>query len=452
MGRYFGTDGIRGRANEKFDANNGGLDANRAFQVGRYLGYYYSKEGRRRILIGKDTRLSSGMLENALAAGISAEGCDAYLAGFCPTPMIAYLTRNEDFAAGAMISASHNPFYDNGIKIFSKEGIKLSADIEGLIEDYIDGKTEIPYKTAEQIGRVVAYPEGIEHYLGWLKKEFPLDLTGVRLALDCANGSSSFTAQRMLAGLGAQCHMQSNEPDGININTHCGSTHPEALQETVRSGKYDLGLAFDGDADRLIAVAPDGQLVDGDYVLYISGKYLRDCGELNGGSIVTTVMANLGLFKAMEREGIKVESTQVGDKYVYERMCEKDFVVGGEQSGHIIFKKHLTTGDGLLTALELLSIMQKTGKGVMELREGLRIYPQLLINVKVSDKKKAMEDAEVLAAEEQVNKDLNGNGRILVRASGTEPLVRVMAEAETDAICAEEVGKVVEIVKRKYGI
>jgi phosphoglucosamine mutase len=444
MGRYFGTDGIRGRANE-------GLTAFKAFQVGRYLGYYFAKDGKQSILIGKDTRLSSDMLESALAAGIASEGCDAYLAGYCPTPMIAYLTRKEDFAAGAMISASHNPFYDNGIKIFSKEGIKLSADIEGLIEDYIDGLTTIEYRTDGEIGKVISYPEGIEHYLKWITTEFPVDLSGFRLAADCANGSSSFTAERALKALGADITMVNNHPDGININTECGSTHPEHFVEFMKHGNYDLGLMFDGDADRQIMVAPDGRLVDGDFVLYICGKYLRDHGKLTNNTIVTTVMANLGLFKAMEREGIQVASTQVGDKYVYEKMCSDDDQVGGEQSGHIIFKSHETTGDGLVTALVILSIMKETGKTISELMEGLRIYPQLLVNVRVTSKNDAMEDAEVRKAIEEVNAELAGNGRLLVRPSGTEPLIRVMAEAETDEICAEEVGKVADVVRRKFG-
>lgn len=445
MGRYFGTDGIRGKANE-------GLTAYKAFQVGRYLGYYFSKEGKQKIIIGKDTRLSSDMFESALAAGISSQGCDAYLAGYCPTPMIAYLTRTQDFACGAMISASHNPFHDNGIKVFSKEGLKLSADIEDLIEDYIDGITSLDYAVEDQIGKVVPYPQGLEDYLSWVTDTFRLDLTGYRLALDCANGSSSVTAKKALERLGATCTVINDQPDGLNINTNCGSTHPEHFIEFVKQGSYDLGLMFDGDADRQIMVAPDGRLVDGDFVLYITGKYFRDQGKLNNNTIVTTVMANLGLFKAMEKEGISVASTQVGDKYVYERMCEEDDIVGGEQSGHIIFKTIETTGDGLVTALVILSIMKETGKTIAQLMEGLKIYPQLLINVRVSNKDLAMGDADVKNAIDQVNKELDGNGRLLVRPSGTEPLIRVMAEAETDEICAEEVGKVVKVVKEKFGI
>lgn len=445
MGKYFGTDGIRGKANEV-------LTAERAFVVGRYLGWYYSREGKKKIIIGKDTRLSSDMLEAALAAGIASEGCDAYLAGFCPTPMICYLTVHEDFAVGAMISASHNPFYDNGIKVFSKEGIKLQGEVEALIENYIDGKEEIPFATEGKIGRVVAYPEGIDHYIDHICKEFPTDLSGMKIAMDCANGSSTFTAEKVLTRLGAKCTVFNNTPDGTNINNKCGSTHPEAFQEAMKAGDYDLGLTFDGDADRQILVRGDGELVNGDFMLYICGRYYKEKELLEGNTIVTTVMANLGLWKAMEREGINVAKTDVGDKYVYDCMIKNGYIVGGEQSGHIIFSHHETTGDGLVTALAILRIMKETGKSISELCEGLKIYPQLLVNVKVSDRDAAMQDEEVLAAIREVDEELSGNGRVLVRASGTEPLVRVMAEAETDEICAEQCEKVAAIVRRKYGI
>lgn len=447
MTKYFGTDGIRGKANE-------GLTAERAFQVGRYLGYYFSKDGKKKIVIGKDTRLSSDMLENALAAGIAAQGCDAYLAGYGPTPAICYLTRNEDFACGAMISASHNPFYDNGIKVFSKEGIKLPSDIEDLIEDYIDGKTTLEYVTGEKIGKIIPYEKGIEDYLNFIVEEFDIDLRGMNIAMDCANGSASVTAERALKMLGAHVYAMHNEPNGININTHAGSTHPEVFQEYMRAhvGEYDLGLTFDGDADRQILVRPNGELVNGDYVLYILGKYYRDQGTLTGNTIVTTVMANLGLWKAMEREGINVEKTQVGDKYVYEQMCKHGYIVGGEQSGHIILKHHATTGDGLMTALAILKVMKKTGKTIDELCDGLTIYPQLLVNVKVTDKTQVLNDAEINSEIAAVEEELKGNGRVLVRPSGTEPLLRVMAEAETDEICDRVVGKIARLIQKKYGV
>jgi phosphoglucosamine mutase len=444
MGKYFGTDGIRGKANE-------GLTAERAFVVARYLGWYYSQKGKKNIVIGKDTRLSSDMLESALAAGITSEGCDAYLAGYCPTPMICYLTVHEDFAVGAMISASHNPFYDNGIKVFSKQGVKLQGEVEALIEDYIDGKIEIPYKTEGEIGRIVNYPEGLDHYLNFVVSEFPLDLHGTKIAMDCANGSATYTAEKALRRLGAECTIFCNDPNGTNINRKCGSTHPERFQEYMKLGSYDLGLTFDGDADRQILVRPDGELVNGDYVLYICGKYYRDKGVLTNNTIVTTVMANLGLWKAMEREHINVAKTDVGDKYVYDCMIKNDYILGGEQSGHIIFSRHETTGDGLVTALAILKVMKNTGKSISELCEGLRIYPQLLVNVKVNDKTKVMDDPEVQEAIARVNKDLNGNGRILVRPSGTEPLLRVMAEAETDEICQQVCGQVADVIKAKFG-
>ncbi|MEE8807581.1 MAG: phosphoglucosamine mutase [Lactimicrobium sp.] len=444
MGKYFGTDGIRGKANE-------GLTAERAFVVGRYLGWYYSQKGKKNIVIGKDTRLSSDMLESALAAGITSEGCDAYLAGYCPTPMICYLTVHEDFAVGAMISASHNPFYDNGIKVFSKQGVKLQGEVEALIEDYIDGKIEIPYKTEGEIGRIVNYPEGLDHYLNFVVSEFPLDLHGTKIAMDCANGSATYTAEKALRRLGAECTIFCNDPNGTNINRKCGSTHPERFQEYMKLGSYDLGLTFDGDADRQILVRPDGELVNGDYVLYICGKYYRDKGVLTNNTIVTTVMANLGLWKAMEREHINVAKTDVGDKYVYDCMIKNDYILGGEQSGHIIFSRHETTGDGLVTALAILKVMKNTGKSIAELCEGLRIYPQLLVNVKVNDKTKVMDDPEVQEAIAKVNKDLDGNGRILVRPSGTEPLLRVMAEAETDEICQKVCGQVADVIKAKFG-
>lgn len=447
MSKYFGTDGIRGKANEE-------LTVETAFQVGRYLGYYFSKDGKKKIVIGKDTRLSSDMLESALAAGIACQGCDAYLAGYGPTPAICYLTVHEDFACGVMISASHNPFYDNGIKIFSKEGIKLPGEIEDLIEEYIDGKVSLQYVTGEDIGKVISYERGMENYLNYVVEEYDLDLKGMNIAMDCANGSASVTAERALEMLGANVYAINNQPNGININTKAGSTHPEAFQRFMKEheGSYDLGLTFDGDADRQILVKPNGDLVNGDYVLYILGKYYRDEGTLTGNTIVTTVMANLGLWKAMEREGINVEKTQVGDKYVYDMMCQKGYIVGGEQSGHIILKHHETTGDGLMTALSILKVMKRTGKTLTELCEGLTIYPQLLVNVKVSDKTTVLNDPEINQAIASVEEELKGNGRVLVRPSGTEPLLRVMAEAETDEICDRVVGKIARLIQKKYGV
>ncbi len=445
MTKYFGTDGIRGKVNDV-------LTVDRAFTVGRYLGYYYSQKGREKIVIGKDTRLSSDVLEAALAAGIAAEGCDAYLVGYCPTPSVCYLAVHEDFAAGAMISASHNPYYDNGIKVFSREGVKLQGEVVDLIEDYIDGKIEIPYAVGDHIGRIIKYPEGLEHYMEHICREFTTDLSGMKLALDCANGSSSYTAEQVLTRLGASCFVMHAVPDGMNINTNCGSTHPGSMQEMMKRGSFDLGLTFDGDADRLIAVRPDGELVDGDAMLYICGRYFKEKGILAKNTIVTTVMANLGLWKAMEREDIHLEKTDVGDKHVYDCMIRNGYIIGGEQSGHMIFSEHETTGDGLVTALILLRIMKETGKTIAELCEGLKIYPQLLVNVKVNDRQAAMEDRDVQDAIAKAEKELHGNGRVFVRASGTEPLVRVMAEAETQTICEEQCEKVATVVRQKYGI
>lgn len=440
MGRYFGTDGIRGKANVE-------LDAKKAFDVGRYLGYFYSKNKRGKILIGKDTRLSSSMFESALAAGITASGADVYLVGYCPTPAIAYLAKTRSFDCGAMISASHNPYYDNGIKIFSNEGVKLSSDIEDLIEDYIDGKLEVEYKTDNQIGRIIEYQHGLELYMDYLEEKFPLDLSGMNIALDCANGSASTTARQLLSRFNANCTVINNDPNGININTDCGSTHPEAIISLMKSGNYDIGFAFDGDADRLIAIDKNGELLTGDHVLYACGKYLKEKGMLKNNTVVTTVMANLGLFKVFDKMNINLVSTKVGDKYVYEEMVKNDYILGGEQSGHIIFSDYLTTGDGLLTALNLLFVMKSLNKNSNEIANGLKIFPQLLVNVKVKDKESVLNDEMINKEIKNVEETLNNNGRILVRPSGTEPLIRVMVEAETDEICHEMVYKIVDLIE-----
>lgn len=424
MGKYFGTDGIRGKANVE-------LSAQIAFRIGQALGDLYPGK---KVVVGMDTRLSSSMLKHAVCAGLCSTGANAYDCGVVPTPTIAYLTASEDFIVGVMISASHNPFYDNGIKIFNHAGVKIDDATEASIEAVIDGK-DVKTVSDDKIGQVFDYSEGLNRYLNFLKESVSLDLRGVRIAMDGANGSASVTAQKVLTELGASCFVLHTQPDGININQKCGSTHPEDLQVFTVANQCAIGLAFDGDADRLIAVDEKGQLFDGDKILYVCGKHLFDHNRLPGNTIVTTVMANLGLHKALKAHSILTEQTQVGDKYVYERMIQKGFVLGGEQSGHIIFTQHLTTGDGLLTALKLLEVMMEKKESLSTLSQDLKIYPQVLKNVRVVDKKKALENNELLKAIEKKETSLQGDGRILVRPSGTEPLVRVMVEASTLELC-----------------
>ena len=441
MGKYFGTDGIRGKANET-------LTADRAFQVGRYLGYYYSKEGKKKIVIGKDTRLSSDMLENALAAGIASQGCDAYLVGYCPTPAICYLTHNEDFECGAMISASHNPFYDNGIKLLNGNGQKIEAEVEARIEAYLDGLIEdLPLATKEDIGRTVDFASGRNRYIGHLISIPSRDFKGIKVGLDCANGSSSAIAKSVFDALQAKTYVINNQPDGTNINTNCGSTHIEVLQKYVVDNGLDIGFAYDGDADRCIAVDHKGNVIDGDKIMYVCGKYLKEQGRLKDDTVVTTVMSNLGLYKSLEREGMKYEQTAVGDKYVAENMMENGYSLGGEQSGHIIFSRYAATGDGILTSLMVMEACVEKKATLCDLAREMKVYPQLLRNVRVADKKTARENPKVVAAVEEVAKKLGSDGRILVRESGTEPLIRVMVEAGTDELCLENVDHVVKVME-----
>lgn len=429
MGKYFGTDGVRGVANED-------LTLDMAVRIGQYLGWYYGQDKEQaHILIGKDTRLSGDMFELGLAAGAVSTGAHVSLLGVCPTPAVALMVADGEFDAGIMVSASHNPYTDNGIKIFNHEGKKMPEDLLLAIEDYMDGKTEIPRAHGSRVGTFKAWPEGLDAYIQRLEGMVEEDLTGMKIAVDLANGSATSTAIRTLTDLGAEVVAIGNEPDGVNINRECGSTHPERLQEFVVKTGADVGLAFDGDADRLIAVNSDGELVNGDYILYILGRFMKDEGTLKDNMVVTTVMANLGLYKGLEKSGIDYIQTPVGDKYVFEEMEKNDYQIGGEQSGHIIFYKHMNTGDGLLTALKLLETLKRTGKSIQELSEGLFIYPQLLLNVRVKDKNAVMEDEGLKEVIRQAEEKLEGNGRILVRPSGTEPLVRVMAEAATDEIC-----------------
>lgn len=443
MGKYFGTDGFRGEANAV-------LTVEHAFQIGRFLGWYYGQEHKAQIVIGKDTRRSSYMFEYAIAAGLTASGADASLLHVTTTPSVSYVARTEDFDCGIMISASHNPYYDNGIKIISGTGQKIEAEVEQMIEDYIDGKTDpVPLATRENIGRTVDYAAGRNRYIGHLISLATRSFKGKRIGLDCANGSASAIAKSVYDALGAKTYVISSEPDGTNINEGCGSTHIEALQAFVKEKELDLGFAFDGDADRCIAVDENGTIVDGDMILYVCGKYLKEQGRLNDNTVVTTIMSNLGLYKAFDKAGIKYERTKVGDKYVYENMVQNNYSLGGEQSGHIIFSKHATTGDGILTSLMVMEAIMEKKQSLAKLIEDLKIYPQLLKNVRVADKKAARENPAVVKMIEEVEAELGSEGRILVRESGTEPVLRVMAEAGTHEICENCVGRIVAVMQEQ---
>ncbi|MDO4378610.1 MAG: phosphoglucosamine mutase [Erysipelotrichia bacterium] len=437
MRAHFGTDGIRGRANEN-------LTVDMAYRIGQYLGHTFVSG---KILIGKDTRLSSSMLEAALSAGISTCGGNAYQLGVCSTPSLVYLVKNENFDGGIMITASHNPYYDNGIKIISAEGSKIDSAFEQKIEDYIYSDRNLPLAIGQQIGQIKDYRKGLDDYYRHLFTEFPLDLSAYKIIIDCANGSSTITAPYVFEKLNAQLTVTNNQPDGYNINRDCGSTHINKLVAEVKKGNYDVGFAFDGDADRVIAVTSDGQIVDGDKIIYCCGKYLQEKGLLKNGKVVTTVMANLGLFKKLDEQHIGYEKTQVGDKYVYQCMQENGYVLGGEQSGHIIFSQYASTGDGLLTSLMLLKVMKETGKSLNELTDDLFIYPQILINVEVKDKEECLKNKQLLEKCAQVQKALQDNGRVLVRASGTESLVRVMIEAQNDQLCQKYADEIVQVIE-----
>ena len=443
MGKYFGTDGFRGEANVV-------LTVEHAFKVGRYLGWYYGQEHKARIVIGKDTRRSSYMFEYALAAGLTASGADAYLLHVTTTPSVSYVVRTEDFDCGIMISASHNPYYDNGIKVINSKGQKLEAEVEAKVEAYIDGESgEIPLAKKEAIGRTVDYAAGRNRYIGHLISLATRSFKEVKVGLDCSNGSSSSIAKSVFDALGAKTYVINNEPDGTNINTNCGSTHINVLQEYVKENGLDVGFAYDGDADRCIAVDENGNVVDGDLILYVCGKYMKEHGQLKDDTIVTTIMSNLGLYKACDKIGMKYEKTQVGDKYVYENMVKNGFMLGGEQSGHIIFSKHATTGDGILTSLMLMEVIMETKQSLGQLTEEVKIYPQLLKNVRVADKKTERENPEVVKAVDAVAEALGDDGRILVRESGTEPVIRVMVEAATDELCEKYVTQVIDVIEKE---
>ena len=445
MGKYFGTDGFRGEANVD-------LTVEHAYQVGRFLGWYYGQqaEGRCRVVIGKDTRRSSYMFEYSLAAGLTASGADAYLLHVTTTPSVSYVVRTEGFNCGIMISASHNPFYDNGIKVLNERGEKLEEEVIQKIESYLDGEMgEIPMARRENIGRTVDFAAGRNRYIGYLISIATRSFKNMRVGLDCANGSASNIAKNVFDALGAETHVISNNPDGVNINTGCCSTHIENLQKFVKENHLDVGFAYDGDADRCLAVDENGELVDGDKIMYICGKYMKEQGTLVNNTVVTTVMSNFGLYKAFDREGISYEKTAVGDKYVYENMAQNGHCLGGEQSGHIIFSKHATTGDGILTSLKVMEVILEKKQSLGKLASEVAIYPQVLKNVRVKSKAEAQDDADVQAEVEKVAEALGGTGRILLRQSGTEPLIRVMVEAETDEICEKYVDQVIDVMKAK---
>ena len=446
MGKYFGTDGFRGEANVT-------LTVDHAFKVGRFLGWYYGKNhenGKAKIVIGKDTRRSSYMFEYSLVAGLTASGADAYLLHVTTTPSVSYVARTEDFDCGIMISASHNPFYDNGIKLINAAGEKMKEDVIAEIEKYLDGELgEIPYATRENIGCTVDYTAGRNRYMGYLMSLAIYSFKGMRVGLDASNGSAWTLAKAVFDALGAKTYVINAAPDGTNINANCGSTHIEGLQDLVRREHLDVGFAFDGDADRCLCVDEKGEVITGDHILYIYGCYMKDRDKLVGNKVVTTVMSNFGLYKAFDAVGIEYEKTKVGDKYVYECMSENGYRIGGEQSGHIIFSKYATTGDGIITALKMMEVMLAKKKTLSELAAPLVIYPQVLKNIRVTDKTQAQDDADVKAAVEAVANALGADGRILVRESGTEPVVRVMVEAGSTQECEKYVDQVIEVIKSK---
>ncbi len=457
MGKYFGTDGFRGEANCN-------LTADHAFKVGRFLGWYYGQVKHRagfdepaRIVIGKDTRRSSYMFEYSLVGGLVASGADAYLLHVTTTPSVAYVARTDSFDCGIMISASHNPYYDNGIKLINGSGEKMDESVIRLVEAYLDGELyafdrhwdELPLAKREQIGRTVDYVSGRNRYVGYLISLGMYSFKGKRIGLDCANGSAWNIAKSVFDALGAKTYVINAEPNGYNINANAGSTHIEGLQKYVVENGLDIGFAYDGDADRCLCVDELGNVVTGDHILYICGKYMKEKGMLPGNTVVTTVMSNFGLYKAFDEAGIDYAKTKVGDKYVYEHMMLNNNRLGGEQSGHIIFSKHASTGDGILTSLMVMEVMMSRKKTLSQLCEGFTFYPQVLKNVRVANKANAQEDADVQAAVAEVASKLGDSGRILVRESGTEPVIRVMVEAEEHETCEKYVDYVVDVIRRK---
>ena len=461
MGKYFGTDGFRGEANVV-------LTADHAYRIGRFLGWYYGERKRQqgldeqaRVVIGKDTRRSSYMLEYALIAGLAASGAESCMMHVTTTPSVAYIARVDSFDCGVMISASHNPFFDNGIKLLNGDGEKMDDETTALIEAYLDGEVtvfgktwkEVPYATGARVGVTVDYVSGRNRYIGYLISQGLYSFKGKKIALDCANGASWHIAKSVFDALGARTYVINADPDGVNINDGCGSTHIEGLQRYVLENQMDVGFAYDGDADRCLAVDEKGQLVDGNHILYIYGKYMKERGKLMGNTVVTTVMCNYGLVKAFDELGIHCVQTKVGDRFVYEYMRANDCRLGGEASGHIIFTKYATTGDGILTSLKLMQVMLDRKKPLSELASGLTIYPQVLENVKVADKAAVMFDPDVRNAISRAEQRLRGSGRVLMRESGTEPVIRVMAEAPEAPLCQGCVDDIVHMIREKgYGV
>jgi len=445
MGKYFGTDGFRGEANVD-------LTVTHAFRIGLFLGGYFGKERRARVVLGKDTRRSSYMYEAALCAGLAAAGADAYTLHVTTTPSVSFVTRTEGFDCGVMISASHNPFYDNGIKLLNSAGEKMEDAVIEAVEAYLDGKgPEIPLATGGDVGRIVDHAAGRNRYIGYLISLSTQSYRGVRVGLDCANGSTWQIAKSVFDALGAETYVLANRPDGLNINLDCGSTHIERLQEYVLREKLDVGFAFDGDADRCLAVDEKGQLVDGDKILYLCAARMKERGTLGDTKVVTTVMSNLGLYKALDAIGVGYEQTAVGDKYVWENMAANGHLIGGEQSGHIIFRKHAVTGDGLLTAIKVMQAMLDRKAPLSELVAPVTVYPQVLKNVVVTDKDTVMADEAVQASVREVSAALGDTGRVLLRKSGTEPVLRVMAEAPTPELCEKSVDTIIDAM-RKQGL
>ena len=444
MGKYFGTDGFRGEANKV-------LTFEHAIQIGRFLGWYYgARVGKKaKIVIGKDTRRSSYMFEYALCTGLMASGADAYIMHVTTTPSVAYITRVDDFDCGIMISASHNPYYDNGIKLLNTNGEKMDEETILQVEDYIDGKIEIPVACGHEIGRTVDYVAGRNRYIGYLISMSKFSFKNKKVGLDVANGAAWSIAKGVFDALGAKTYVINAEPDGYNINTDCGSTHIEHLQKFVVDNGLDVGFAYDGDADRCLCVDEKGNVVTGDHILYIYGLYMKERDKLLNNTVVTTVMSNFGLYKAFDKVGINYEKTKVGDKYVYENMVQNGHRIGGEQSGHIIFTKYATTGDGILTSLKMMEVMLAKDKPLSELAAPVVFYPQVLKNVRVKSKPDAQNDPDVQAQVQKVADALGDDGRILVRESGTEPVIRVMVEAGSDQSCEENVDSVIKVISDK---